>query len=61
MWPVMIMMAEPKSTRSEPKSRSANQAPRIVERYTPPPYAPTSPAASDLSIESPPWSAVKYM
>lgn len=32
MWPVMIMIAEPNSTRSEPKSRSANHAPRIVER-----------------------------
>lgn len=53
----MITIALANSTRSAPTMRSATHAPRIVERYTAPPYAPTIPAATVSSIPRPPWVA----
>lgn len=54
MWPAMMTIALRKSTRSAPSSRSAIQAPRIVDRYTAPPYAPTIESATPWSTPSPP-------
>ena len=55
-----MTMALTNSTRSEPNSRSASQAPRMVDRYTEPPYAPTIPPATASGRPRPPSATEKY-
>lgn len=59
-WPGTTMTAEERRTSSGASTRSARQAPRMVDGCTPPPWAPTSPVATAWSIAGPPSATEKY-